>query len=99
MAKTQKQLDAAYYRKNRKKIIKRVAEYTKKNKAKTKAWHRKWYQRKKADKQYILNKVNDGLVAQFEMYSWHDMINDCDLTPEQKAWAKENIDYRAYILG
>ena len=48
--------------------------------------------------EYILNIVNDGLVAQFEVYTWEQMIDDLELTETQKAWAKENIDYKAYIL-
>jgi len=49
------------------------------------------------DKQRILNRVSKALDSQFEMYTWEDMIDDCDLTADEKKWALENIGYRAYI--
>jgi len=27
------------------------------------------------------------------------MLEDCELTPKELAWAKENIGYKAYIIG
>jgi len=51
------------------------------------------------DKNYILNQVSKALDYQFELYSWEDMLNDCDLTIEELEWAKENIGYKAYIIG
>lgn len=50
------------------------------------------------DKAYILSRVAKALDAQFEIYSWYDMLNDCDLTPEELEWAKEHISYKAYII-
>lgn len=47
----------------------------------------------------ILEIVGHALTYQFSVYSWHDMIDDVDdLTPEEKEWAKKNIDYKAYIV-
>lgn len=48
------------------------------------------------DKDYILNRVSKALDCQFEIYSWKQMIGDCDLTEEEEKWAKEHIGYRAY---
>jgi hypothetical protein len=53
---------------------------------------------KQVDKEYILDRVGKALDGQFEMYSWEDMLEDCDLTPEELAWAKEHIGYMAYIF-
>ena len=53
----------------------------------------------KINPEYILNRVNKALDTQFEIYTWEDMLNDCDLTKEEKQWAKENISYKAYIIG
>lgn len=41
----------------------------------------------------IKSKVNSGLNAQFETYSWEDMLRDCDLTPEERIWAKNHLSY------
>jgi len=50
------------------------------------------------DKEKVLREVNKALEAQFDTFSWSDMINCCDdLSPEEKAWAKENTGYQAYI--
>lgn len=46
------------------------------------------------DKTFILNRVAKALDSQFELYSWAKMIDDCDLTPEQAAWAKEHTSYK-----
>jgi len=54
---------------------------------------------KKIDKEFILNRVGKALDCQFETYTWEDMLNDCDLTQEELEWAKENIGYKAYIIG
>lgn len=48
--------------------------------------------------QEILSIVNGGLVNQFQTYSWLNMIDDLDLTKQEKEWAKEHIDYKAYTL-
>ena len=41
--------------------------------------------------------INKSLEAQFEIYSWADMINDTpDLTNEERQWAKEHTGYKAY---
>ena len=49
------------------------------------------------EKDYILNRVGKALDCQFEIYTWFDMLNDCDFTPEELVWAKEHTCYRAYI--
>ena len=53
---------------------------------------------KQIDKEYILNRVGKALDYQFETYSWYDMLNDCELTPEELEWAKEHTSYKAYIV-
>ena len=53
---------------------------------------------KKIDKDYVLNRVSKALDCQFEIYSWYDMLNDCELTKAEREWAKEHISYRAYII-
>lgn len=37
--------------------------------------------------------VEKGLESQFMMYSFDDMINDCDLTAAERKWAKEHLTY------
>jgi len=51
------------------------------------------------DKEKILRLLNKALEYQFDCgYGWSNMIDDTeDLTPEEKAWAKENTGYQAYI--
>ena len=52
------------------------------------------------DKEKILHEVNKGLSFQFDtVYTWENMIDDLDLTDEEKSWAKENITFKAYIRG
>lgn len=53
------------------------------------------------DQHQILVLVNKALCYQFDStYSWMNMIDDIpDLTPSEKAWAKENISYKAYVEG
>lgn len=39
--------------------------------------------------------VSNALDAQFSIYSWEDMIDDCDdLSEEEKIWAKNNLSYK-----
>lgn len=46
------------------------------------------------DKEEIKCLVSTALDAQFEMYSFCDMIEDIDvLTKEEKEWAKNNLTY------
>lgn len=46
----------------------------------------------------VLREVNKLLEAQFNSFSWADMINCSDiLSSEEKAWAKEHTGYGAYI--
>ena len=48
----------------------------------------------------ILRVVDQGLTAQFcSTYSWANMIDDLELTAEEKDWAKDHICYKAYILS
>jgi len=53
----------------------------------------------KIDKHHVLRRINKALQYQFQSYSWNDMLNDCVLTPEELNWARENVDYKAYIIG
>ena len=53
----------------------------------------------KVDKEHILNRVSKALDYQFDIYTWEDMLKDCELTQKELAWAKENIGYKAYIIG
>lgn len=51
------------------------------------------------DKQDVLRRVNKALEYQFQSsYSWFDMLDDCDLTPNELKWARENVSYKAYIV-
>ena len=45
------------------------------------------------DPEQVMSKVRTGLCAQFQIYTWNHMIDDCDLTEGQKKWAKKNLDY------
>ena len=49
----------------------------------------------------ILELISKALNNQFGSgYSWYDMISDIpNLTQEEIEWAKDNIDYKAYIMG
>jgi hypothetical protein len=49
--------------------------------------------KKMIDKTEVKRKVANALDAQFETYSWWDMLNDCDLTPRELTWAKEHLSY------
>jgi hypothetical protein len=51
------------------------------------------------DKEFILNEIGKALDWQFSNYSWWQMIDDTDLTKEEKEWAKEHISYKAYIFN
>ena len=55
----------------------------------------------KIDQANVLRLVSKALDYQFDCsYSWINMIEDIDsLTKAEKAWAKENISYKAYIVG
>lgn len=46
------------------------------------------------DKHRIKHIVQKGLECQFNIYSWEDMIDDLDLTPKEKEWAKKHLSYR-----
>jgi len=47
------------------------------------------------DKEYIRQRVAKALDAQFECYSWEQMLDDCELTPAETKWAKKHITYEA----
>jgi hypothetical protein len=50
-------------------------------------------------KKEILRLVNQALEAQFDIYTWSNMISDIDsLTQDEKDWAFFNITYKAYFL-
>ena len=54
----------------------------------------------KIDIESVKSAVQDGLCAQFDgIYSWSNMIDDLDLSPEEKAWAKEHTIHRVEITG
>lgn len=50
------------------------------------------------EKEIVLDRVSRALDAQFELYSWEDMLGDCNLTPKELVWAKKHICYKAYII-
>ena len=50
-------------------------------------------EKKMIDKEKITDTIRKGLEWQFDNYSFGDMINDLDLTDEEKKWAKENLTY------
>jgi Zn ribbon nucleic-acid-binding protein len=47
----------------------------------------------------IIEEVNDALVEQFESYTLYDLIDDTNLSDEEKEWAKKNLDYRVYTTS
>ena len=53
--------------------------------------------KQKVDKDYVLNRVAKALDCQFEIYSWYDMLNDCELTKAELKYAKEHIGYKAVV--
>ncbi len=46
----------------------------------------------------VVRQVKKGLESQFETYSWDQMIDDLDLTPEEKAWAKQHTEYAVHVI-
>ena len=36
----------------------------------------------------IKRRVEQGVSSQFEVYTWWNMLDDCNLTAEEKEWAK-----------
>lgn len=49
------------------------------------------------NKKEILRLINQALEAQFDIYTWANMINDIDtLTIEEKDWAQNHTSYKAY---
>lgn len=49
------------------------------------------------EKELVYNRVSKALDCQFEMYSWSDMLNDCDLTSKQSKWAKEHLRIDLFV--
>jgi hypothetical protein len=45
------------------------------------------------DKNKIIHVVGKALDCQFEIYSWANMLSDCDLTQEEYNWAFEHLTY------
>ena len=46
------------------------------------------------DKEQVKNIVAKALDYQFETYTFTKMLEDCPLTPEELAWAKEHLGYK-----
>lgn len=46
------------------------------------------------DIENIKRVVSNAMCAQFEMYSWENMIDDCDLTEKEAKWANEHLSYK-----
>ena len=42
----------------------------------------------RGDIEEIEHRLEQGVLSMFEFYSWHNMIDDCNLTDEQKEFAK-----------
>jgi len=42
------------------------------------------------DQKDIVRRVEKGLAAQFEIYSWEQMLRDIELNAEELEWAKEH---------
>jgi len=51
------------------------------------------------NQQYVISEVNDALDAQFEMYSWEDMLRDSGLNKTEQKWAKDHLHYRVVEIG
>ena len=45
------------------------------------------------DSNFIRDRVAEGLSAQFQSYSWEDMLRDLGLTAPQLIWAERHLDY------
>ena len=43
--------------------------------------------------EYIRQKIQDAVAWSFESYSFSDVINDTELSDEEKEWALENITW------
>jgi hypothetical protein len=41
----------------------------------------------------VKRQIRKALDAQFELYSFEKMVNDCELTDEEKRWAVEHLTY------
>ena len=50
------------------------------------------------DEEKVAYTVKKGLEAQFETYSWEDMIDDLGLTRDEAAWAKEHTTYAVKVI-
>jgi hypothetical protein len=54
----------------------------------------------KANTEYIVDHVTDLFSYSLSSFSFEDIIGCSDkLTDEEKEWAKENLDWKIYILG
>lgn len=42
----------------------------------------------------IIKEVSNALDAMFEGYDWANLIDDLDLTKEEKNWANANLMYK-----
>jgi len=41
----------------------------------------------------VRRQLQKALDLQFELYSFEKMVNDCNLTDEEKKWAVEHLTY------
>jgi len=46
------------------------------------------------DEYHLIERIGKAVDSMFEIYSWEQMIDDCDLTPEEKEYAKQNLSYK-----
>jgi hypothetical protein len=57
-----------------------------------------WFATGKINVNEVARIVKKGLESQFETYSWEHMIDDLDLTREEKAWAKRHTEYAVRVI-
>ena len=54
----------------------------------------------RADAELIKNEVQDTMADSMQTFDFHQIIDLTEkLTAEQKAWAKQNVDWKVYIIG
>lgn len=41
----------------------------------------------------VRRQIRKALDAQFELYSFEKMVNDCELTDKEKMWAVKHLTY------
>ncbi len=48
-------------------------------------------------KEEIVRIVEKALDAQFELYSWADMLSDCGLDDKELDWALQHLSYKVVM--